>query len=43
MSLSLKKKNTGTSQSSTASASMQVPISDHVIVMEKEFKSKKSH
>ena len=39
----LKKRDTGTSLDSTASASMTVPISDNVIVLEKEFKSKKMH
>jgi hypothetical protein len=39
----LKKRDTGTSLDSTASASMTVPISENVIVLEKEFKSKKMH
>lgn len=43
MSIPLKKRNTGASVSSTASASMSMPISDNVIVLEKEFKTKKAH
>ena len=41
--MSLKKQVTGASQSSSASATMQVPIGENVIVMEKEFKTKAAH
>jgi hypothetical protein len=43
MSYSLKKKNTGASQSSEASATMENAISENVVVLEKVFKTKQGH